>query len=456
MFGHVPASSEVVTDVRTRADGGLVAVVGPAGAGVTSVLEAAATSSGSRVIVARGRAAETTIPGGVLAELAAGGIGAAPAPDAGLDRVGPEWAAAFAAVTEPTLVVVHDIGVVDPLSVDALGYAANRRGASPIGLLVGGDGVPPALVDAGAAIVELPRWPVDATVEWLAESRHVDPAVATALHRVAEGLPGVAAALAEDLTTRQQRGVDPLPIVPATTHVAIRRFHDELMMLPTDCRRLLCVLAADGDGDVALGRRVARRLDVDLEHLAPAEEAGFVEVAGRRVRFDHPLRRIAAYHLLAAPSRRTVHRVFATELDAPDQAMRRVTHAAQGVVGCDDAVADDVAKVARVLASRGDHAAARRSWVMAAALTEDPEARADRLRQAAVDEGGPLDKLTKAERRVADVVARGLSNKAAAAELFVSVKTVDAHLQSIYRKLAIRSRTELAVLVAGAGDPESP
>jgi DNA-binding NarL/FixJ family response regulator len=49
---------------------------------------------------------------------------------------------------------------------------------------------------------------------------------------------------------------------------------------------------------------------------------------------------------------------------------------------------------------------------------------------------------------VALTVGAGLSNKEAAAELFLSVKTVDAHLQAIYRKLSVRSRAELAVVVA--------
>ena len=59
----------------------------------------------------------------------------------------------------------------------------------------------------------------------------------------------------------------------------------------------------------------------------------------------------------------------------------------------------------------------------------------------------PIAGLTKAERRVAEVVGSGATNKEAAATLFVSVKTVDTHLQSIYRKLGIRSRVELAVLI---------
>ena len=58
-----------------------------------------------------------------------------------------------------------------------------------------------------------------------------------------------------------------------------------------------------------------------------------------------------------------------------------------------------------------------------------------------------LAPLTDAERRVALAVSRGLTNKEAAAELFVSVKTIDSHLQRIYPKLFVRSRGELAVLV---------
>ncbi|MCC7077927.1 MAG: AAA family ATPase [Acidimicrobiia bacterium] len=55
--------------------------------------------------------------------------------------------------------------------------------------------------------------------------------------------------------------------------------------------------------------------------------------------------------------------------------------------------------------------------------------------------------LTPAERRVADAVARGLSNRSVAEALFLSPKTVEGHLARIYRKLGIHSRTALANVI---------
>ena len=52
--------------------------------------------------------------------------------------------------------------------------------------------------------------------------------------------------------------------------------------------------------------------------------------------------------------------------------------------------------------------------------------------------------LTAAERRVAELAAGGLSNKEIAAELFISPKTVEMNLSSVYRKLGIRSRSGLS------------
>ena len=56
--------------------------------------------------------------------------------------------------------------------------------------------------------------------------------------------------------------------------------------------------------------------------------------------------------------------------------------------------------------------------------------------------------LTSAERRVAALVAEGMTNREVAAQLFTTVATVEAHLTRIYRKLGLRSRTQLARAVA--------
>jgi len=52
--------------------------------------------------------------------------------------------------------------------------------------------------------------------------------------------------------------------------------------------------------------------------------------------------------------------------------------------------------------------------------------------------------LTATERRVADMIAAGATNRDAAAALFVSVRTIETHVASIYRKLGVRTRAELA------------
>jgi DNA-binding NarL/FixJ family response regulator len=58
--------------------------------------------------------------------------------------------------------------------------------------------------------------------------------------------------------------------------------------------------------------------------------------------------------------------------------------------------------------------------------------------------GPALRDLTAQECQVARVVAEGATNREAAAALFLSPKTIDFHLRNIYRKLALRSRSELA------------
>lgn len=78
---------------------------------------------------------------------------------------------------------------------------------------------------------------------------------------------------------------------------------------------------------------------------------------------------------------------------------------------------------------------------------------AKRLRAAAagVNRRGRIkNELTDREREIAKLVATGKSNRAIAAELVISERTVENHLASIFGKLGVSSRTELATKVVTA------
>jgi DNA-binding CsgD family transcriptional regulator len=66
----------------------------------------------------------------------------------------------------------------------------------------------------------------------------------------------------------------------------------------------------------------------------------------------------------------------------------------------------------------------------------------------------PLDGLSAQQRRVAELAARGLGNRAIARELWIEVPTVKHHLCRVFDRLRLTSRSELAALVAGHLPPE--
>ena len=57
------------------------------------------------------------------------------------------------------------------------------------------------------------------------------------------------------------------------------------------------------------------------------------------------------------------------------------------------------------------------------------------------------ESLTAREQEILRFLCQGLSNKAIAQRLFLSVRTVEGHIAHLYRKLDVHSRTE-AILVA--------
>ena len=58
-----------------------------------------------------------------------------------------------------------------------------------------------------------------------------------------------------------------------------------------------------------------------------------------------------------------------------------------------------------------------------------------------------VESLSQREREILDLLSQGLSNKDIAARLYLSVRTVEGHLASVYQRLGVHSRTE-AMLIA--------
>lgn len=63
----------------------------------------------------------------------------------------------------------------------------------------------------------------------------------------------------------------------------------------------------------------------------------------------------------------------------------------------------------------------------------------------------PWDSLSPAELRIVRLVCAGLTNPEIGQELYLSRRTVQSHLYSIFKKLKVRSRTELAARAVQAG-----
>jgi DNA-binding CsgD family transcriptional regulator len=95
-------------------------------------------------------------------------------------------------------------------------------------------------------------------------------------------------------------------------------------------------------------------------------------------------------------------------------------------------------------ARRRSRDAFRRAYELATAMGHRPLlARIEHeMPRVAAERSG--SELTTTEQRVADLIAAGATNRDAATALFVSVRTVETHVASIYRKLGVRTRSELA------------
>jgi DNA-binding CsgD family transcriptional regulator len=312
----------------------------------------------------------------------------------------------------PLICVVDDVQWLDQASAQALGFAARRLAADPVGVVFGAR-VP------GEDLAGLPELVVQGLAEddarLLLESALSGPLDARVREQIIADTGGNPLALLElprGLTAAQLAGGFGLSGAGPLDGRIEDSFGRQIEALPDQTRRLVQLAAADPSGDPVLVWRAAGRLGIGVEAAGP-EAQGLAEF-GARVRFRHPLVRSAAYRSASASARQEMHGALAEVTDPALDPDRRAWHRAQAAAGPDEDVATELERSAGRAQARGGLAAAAAFLERAAALTPEPGRRAQRMlgaaratREAGTPEAalgllagavaGPLDEMQTAQ-----------------------------------------------------------
>jgi DNA-binding CsgD family transcriptional regulator len=420
------------------------------------------------------------------------GLSAGPAPDRFLVGLAVLGLLSEAAGERPLICVVDDEQWLDRASAQALGFAARRLAADPVGLVfatrVPGEdlaGLPLLLVegldedDARALLESALTAPLDAQVR---EQIIADT----------NGNPLALLELPRGLTPTQLAGGFGLSGTAPLDGRIEDSFRRQVEALPAQTQRLVQLAAADPSGDPVLVWRAAERLGIGAEAAGSAADAGLVEF-GARVRFRHPLVRSAAYQSASDQARQEAHGALAEVTDPAVDPDRRAWHRAQAAPGPDEDVAAELERSAGRAQARGGLAAAAAFLERAALLTPEPGRRAGRLLAAAratreagapdvalgllaAVQAGPLDALRAAQveylrgqiaddqRRSSEAARLLLSaarrleplNAALARETHLEALTAAMYVGDLFIPGGAREAAEAARAAPPAPDPPRP
>ena len=364
--------------------GGVLVLTGEAGIGKSAILRAAAErASGFRVMRTDGVQYEAELPFSGLHELLHDVLELAaqlPSPQAAalrgalaLSDEPAERFAVFAAIVSvlartarelPVLVIADDAQWIDTASLEALGFAARRLSATPVGMLIGSrDAVPASFRADGFRHRELPGLSRDGIVTLLgrAVGRPLGHNFVERLAKASHGNPlallevAAAAAADERLAGRIGAGA-PLPAGRLIAAALDRR----LRQLSLPARRALVVVAAGEAESVHIILSALAHLEAPESVFTEAENAEAICVEGDRVRFRHPLLGSLAYGEAPAEERRRAHAALAACLaDGPGaEGERRAWHLAAASLAPDEHVAATLTAAAQRFAQRSGHVAA--------------------------------------------------------------------------------------------------
>jgi DNA-binding NarL/FixJ family response regulator len=136
--------------------------------------------------------------------------------------------------------------------------------------------------------------------------------------------------------------------------------------------------------------------------------------------------------------------IVLTTFSADEHVLRALRAGASGFLLKDTAPAEIVRAVRCVAAGEAMLSPAVTRRLLTHVAGDGMEARRSRAEEL-------LSRLTDREREVAVAVGRGQSNAEIAAELFMSVATVKAHVSRLLTKLELNNRVQIALLAHDAG-----
>jgi DNA-binding CsgD family transcriptional regulator len=342
------------------------------------------------------------------------GLTSAPPPDRFLVSLAALSLLAEAAEDQPLLCLVDDAHWLDAASAQIVAFVARRLLAERIAIVCAtrtGEG--------SEAFVGLPELTVsglndsDARTLLLANmTGPLDAAVCQQIVAESHGNPLALLELPRTWNVSDLAGGFGLPGSEPVSGKIKQSYERRLLELPSETQLLVLVAAAEPQGDPLLVHRAAESLGLGTGAASGAVDAGLMKI-GRRVEFEHPLVRTAAYGAASDVDRRRVHLALAEATDAEADPDRCAWHRARATAGADEDVAAELERSAGRAQARGGLAAAAAFLQRAVALTADPVRRVDRalaaaqlslqagafdgaLGLAAIAETGPVNDLQRA------------------------------------------------------------
>ncbi|MBU2667137.1 AAA family ATPase [Actinoplanes bogorensis] len=376
-----------ITSVLTRVSapaGDALVLRGAAGMGKSALLRTArelAHEREIRVLSVTGVQAETRLPFAALRQLLAP-LGADPITDGEPHAVGISALELLssAASDRPIGLIVDDAQWIDRQSWQALAFLGRRLADEPLFLLVAvREGEEAAARLAGSGLPELTVGPLPEDVAGSLLDRvaaDLPPAVRRRVIAEADGNP---LGLIELSATAGRLDQHALPESLPLTERLERTYATVVAGLPALTRSLLLVVAVDDEDQ--LDEVLAAARPATLDTLLPALAAGLLTSDGVSVQFRHPLIRSAVRQAATVAERLAAHAALARVLPADGD--RTTWHLAAAALGGDEELGRRMAELAGRAGRGGALDTAVVAWQRAAELTEDPQARADRLMWAA-------------------------------------------------------------------------